>query len=58
MDSHATNFQIYLPNFVMVDFADEHKGQTIYDLNLLTRAEIIQLNGSIDRPGNTVSFNV
>ena len=58
MDSHATNFQIYMPNFIMVDFADEHKGQTIYDLNLLTRAEIIQLNGGIDQPDDTVGFNI
>ncbi|EIL95462.1 hypothetical protein UUC_18224, partial [Rhodanobacter denitrificans] len=57
LDSHATNFQIYLPNFVMVDFADENKGQTIYDLNRLSRADIIQLNSSIDKPGNTVQFN-
>lgn len=58
LDSHATNFQIYLPNFIMVDFADENKGQTIYDLNRLSRADIIQLNSSIDKPGNTVQFNV
>lgn len=58
MDSHATNFQIYMPNFIMVDFASEEKGQTIYDLNLLSRAEIIQLNGSIDTSGNAVTFNV
>lgn len=58
MDSHATNFQIYLPNFIMVDFADEQKGQTIYNLNLLSRAEIVQLNGNIDSTGNRVRFNV
>lgn len=47
MNSHATNFRLYMPNFIMVDFANLDKGQTIYDLNLLSRQEIIQLNGSL-----------
>lgn len=47
MNSHATNFKIYLPNFIMIDFANKDKGETIYDLNLLTRADIIQLNGNL-----------
>lgn len=59
LDSHATNFQIYLPNFIMVDFADMDKGQTIFDLNLLTRNQIVQLNASVDLPRQgRVRFNV
>jgi hypothetical protein len=49
MDSHGTDFQIYLPNFIMIDFADHDKGQTIYNLNKLTRDDIIKLNASVGK---------
>ena len=47
LESHATNFKLYLPNFIMIDFANKDKGKTIYKLNLLSRAEIIQLNANL-----------
>lgn len=47
LESHSTNFKPYLPNFIMIDFADKDKGETVYNLNLLSRAEIIQLNTSL-----------
>ncbi len=47
LESHSTNFKLYLPNFIMIDFANKDKGQTIYNLNLLSRPDIIQLNASL-----------
>jgi len=47
LESHATDFKLYLPNFIMIDFANKDKGETIYSLNLLSRAEIIQLNANL-----------
>jgi hypothetical protein len=47
LNSQATNFNLYLPNFIMIDFADLHKGQTIRDLNDLSRAQLIALNMSL-----------
>jgi hypothetical protein len=51
LESHSTNFKYYLPNFIMIDFANKDKGETIYDLNLLTTAEIVQLNGTLAYTG-------
>jgi hypothetical protein len=47
LESHATNFKLYLPNFIMIDFADLRKGQTIRDLNDLSRGELIALNANL-----------
>lgn len=47
LESRATNFKLYLPNFIMIDFADLNKGQTIRDLNDLTRGELIALNANL-----------
>jgi len=47
LDSQATNFKLYMPNFIMIDFADLHKGQTIRDLNDLSRGELIALNANL-----------
>lgn len=47
LESPATNFKLYMPNFIMIDFADLNKGQTIRDLNDLTRGELIALNANL-----------
>jgi len=47
LESHATDFKHYLPNFIMIDFANQDKGETIYKLNLLSPPEIIQLNANL-----------
>jgi hypothetical protein len=44
MNNLATPFEVYLPNFILIDFANQMKGQTIYDLNTLPRSAIIALN--------------
>lgn len=47
LESHSTNFKLYLPNFIMIDFANKDKGETIYQLNLLSRPDLILLNGAL-----------
>jgi hypothetical protein len=47
LNSNAVNYQAYLPNFIMIDFANLHKGSTIRDLNDLSRNQLIQLNASL-----------
>jgi hypothetical protein len=47
LESASTDFKYYLPNFIMIDFADHDKGQTIYNLNTLTTSDIIALNQSL-----------
>lgn len=47
MQSHATNFSRYLPNFIMIDFANKDKGETIYALNRLSRDDIVLLNANL-----------
>ena len=48
MTNLATPFEVYLPNFILIDFANDMKGQTIYDLNTLSRSDIIALNQQLD----------
>jgi hypothetical protein len=47
LESRATNFKLYLPNFIMIDFANKDKGEIIYGLNLLPQSEIIALNANL-----------
>jgi hypothetical protein len=47
LESASTDFKYYLPNFIMIDFADHDKGQTIYNLNTLSTSDIIALNQSL-----------